>query len=581
MSEPDAGRMRRFARRLLFGPPPAPPRPPAPSPAEDVALRAHLSALHPPLADPTADAWAKLRWLRGYVYENAPDASFSTCLDMLEPGLPSWTAGRIVAALAPGEMGFKCAGAALLLHKLCTLFSFASCVYNAGDRSGGRASHAVTIVALPGEPPLWAVLDPYFDRALVDERGAPLDFRRAIDHLCALDAARVRSESPGRERRFLMRRDETSRIASLEAAGARRVAGRGDRVVLALPSTPALWTARHPELASWAARERLPADPLYFLLSPLGVNGPPAFDGLATWVEARRAELRRRQGPLRIVYAPGKTGTHTLEHAIARATPVGRTARTHLLARGELRRLEHAIARAPASRFAASQRKQLAYARALRDELARRARLRRRDASVPKPELVVAVREPMARLLASVFQQLDAYGNDGAPPTPESVVAQILRDPALEPDALSRLVAENRRALHEWWLEHELAAFAGIDVYATPFPHDRGWQLLESPRARVLVVRTEDLPRLGPPLAAFLGVERVDLTPANVGDAKPSGALYRACRERCRFPADLLERLYASRYATHFYTPEERARLRARWAEPGPGIRLDFARGVT
>jgi len=566
----------RFLQRLLprRAPRQSAPPPPAPAaaPADDVALRARLARELPALSDPAADDRTKLEALRGFVYANVADASFAACLDVAEPGFRSFNAARLLHALALHDAGFKCAGTAYVLHRLCALFGYASCVYDAGDEEGGRASHAVVVVELaPGGVPTWAVLDPYFDLSLCDRDGALLDVRRVFDRLAQLRHASVRAEPSGRERRFVMGEDERDRIAALERAGARRLEAAAGRVVYAGPSTPAGWAARHPELEAWARREGLPPDPLYLLLSPRGIEGDARFAALPRFAAARRATLRAAAAPLRIVYAPGKTGTHTLERALRRADPASRVERTHVLARGELRRLAAALAAAPGSRFAASQRAQLEHAHALRRALAERAWLRRRFDGVTRPELVVGIREPVSRMLASLFQQLDAYFPNPADATPAAVAALLARGPDPAADVLTRLVDGNRVGLPAWWLERELRASFGIDVFATPFPHAAGYQVIESPRARALVLRLEDLDRLAEPIASFLGVAQLELAPVNRGLDRPWAAAYRACREGCRFAPALVDGLLGSRMAIHFYTADERARFRARWVDQATG----------
>jgi len=560
--------MTRFLQRILprRAPSPPPPSPRATEEPDDAALRARLERELPVLADPAAGDRAKVEALRGFVYANVADASFAACLDVAEPAFRRWTTARILRELEDRNAGFKCAGTAYVLHRLCALFGFASCVYDAGDRAGGRASHAVVVVELSLDGvPTWAVLDPYFDLSLCDRSGGLLDVRRLLDRLGALRHASVRAQPSGRERRFVMGEDERDRIAALERAGARRIGTRAGRVVYAGPSSPAAWAARHPELAAWARREVLPSDSLYLLLSPRGIEGELRFAALPGLADARRAALRSASAPLRIVYAPGKTGTQTLERALRLATPEGRVERTHLLARGELRRLEAALAAAPRSRFAAAQRAQLEHARGIRHALAERAWLRRRFGDVPRPELVIGVRDPVSRMLASLFQQLDAYFPDPADATPEAVAAFLSRDPDPAADAVAQLVDGNRTGLHDWWFERELRASFRLDVFATPFPHEAGHQVIEGSRARAFVLRLEDLDRLAEPLARFLGVAQVQLVPVNRGDDRPWAAAYRACREACRFRPDVVDRLLGSRLAMHFYTASERARLRARW----------------
>jgi hypothetical protein len=170
-------------------------------------------------------------------------------------------------------------------------------------------------------------------------------------------------------------------------------------------------------------------------------------------------------------------------------------------------------------------------------------------------EIVCGVREPVGHLVSTVFQELGTVRRGDF----ESIDLTTIRDQVTE-----RFTA-GRTGLH--WFDDELRAVTGIDVYATPFNRDQGWQIYESERFRVLVLRYEDLATSGPAaMLSMFGLEAEPVVPnANVGAEKSYGAVYRRFMDEVTLPQWLLDASYASRQARHFYSPIELERFRARW----------------
>lgn len=117
------------------------------------------------------------------------------------------------------------------------------------------------------------------------------------------------------------------------------------------------------------------------------------------------------------------------------------------------------------------------------------------------------------------------------------------------------------------FFEDELGAVFGVDVFAAPFPASQGYDIIAAERARVLILRVEDLSRcFSEAIERFLGMPGVALDAANTSEGKEYGALYRRFREEVALPTEYLDRMYGSRYACHFYTEDELRAFRRRWA---------------
>jgi hypothetical protein len=91
----------------------------------------------------------------------------------------------------------------------------------------------------------------------------------------------------------------------------------------------------------------------------------------------------------------------------------------------------------------------------------------------------------------------------------------------------------------------------------------------------VLLLRVEDLARVGETvLRSFLGLPDLHLERRNVGKRKYYAASYGEVTRSLRLPEPLLDQIYGSRLARHFYSDQEIAAFRERWsAKTAGGVR--------
>jgi hypothetical protein len=177
--------------------------------------------------------------------------------------------------------------------------------------------------------------------------------------------------------------------------------------------------------------------------------------------------------------------------------------------------------------------------------------------------VVCLVRLPIARDVSSFFQGLDAYLPD----------AQTrFQSGALALSELETVFLEHHfHHTDEYWFDTQLKPVFGIDVYATPFPRERGYAVYRGHNARLLLVRLEDLNRVAP--TAFreaFDIPQLELARANVGAVKHYQEIYRAFRERAQLPETYLDKMIATRYARHFYSEAELERDRTAWMRRTP-----------
>lgn len=169
--------------------------------------------------------------------------------------------------------------------------------------------------------------------------------------------------------------------------------------------------------------------------------------------------------------------------------------------------------------------------------------------------MVTIVREPLARSASDFFQSGDRWGRLG--------------EPAATTAAFLRFAADQGVPRTTSWLDRELLPSIGIDVYQHPFDPMVGHTTIESPSARLLVLRHESLDVAPEALGRFLDLPGpVALPRENVGSHKKYSDLYAQVLRDVRFDAATLDLAYDSRFARHFYSEDERAELRRRWGGP-------------
>ena len=250
---------------------------------------------------------------------------------------------------------------------------------------------------------------------------------------------------------------------------------------------------------------------------------------------AFKLRLGGRQTPL-LIWQMGKVGSKSIETALARVNYSGAMFHVHVLSDELIRRGE------------ILKRAELAGNKAYYYNIALRQRLQ----SDPRGwKIISLVREPVSRNISAFFQNLDIYG--------AGLDCQNPRDLDATVDTLIQRFMndfDHHRALE--WMALELGAVGEVDVYGQPFPINAGFQILTSGNRQVLILRIDDLERVGEAaLRAFTGLPEIRLGSENVGDSKSYGKVYKAFKERLVLDQEYVDVMYGSQYARHFYAPSE------------------------
>lgn len=191
-------------------------------------------------------------------------------------------------------------------------------------------------------------------------------------------------------------------------------------------------------------------------------------------------------------------------------------------------------------------------------ELARKFKREIERRTAPRYHLISLVRAPVPRNLSAYFHNIDSY----FPNFLERVATQSLSFQALGDYFVNDFIEPTP----ERWFRRQVRDVFDLDVYAEPFPRARGYQIYENARARLLVLRLEDLNRVAATaMREFLNIPEFTLVPANAGESKTFGGLYKEFLAALHLPDEYIARTHGTQYARHFYSAQELEASVARW----------------
>jgi hypothetical protein len=170
--------------------------------------------------------------------------------------------------------------------------------------------------------------------------------------------------------------------------------------------------------------------------------------------------------------------------------------------------------------------------------------------------VITLVREPVANNISMFFQLLDQYiGTDSD-----------ISDYSID-ELISIFIENYAHARPLTWLDAEIKTNFGIDVFQDPFPVDQGYTIITRGRTSLLVLRCElDDRTKAQAIANFLDLDEFEIVRSNVTSEKSYAREYAEFKKRIRIPPTLLDQMYNSKFARHFYSREEIEQLSARWS---------------
>ncbi len=171
-------------------------------------------------------------------------------------------------------------------------------------------------------------------------------------------------------------------------------------------------------------------------------------------------------------------------------------------------------------------------------------------------KVITLVREPVANNISMFYQVLGQYL--GPDVEPSACDADELIDVFIEKYMHSRPLT---------WLDAEVKTHFGIDIFQHPFPIEKGYTTISRANVSLLVLRCEldDLTK-AQAIADLIGLDEFEIVRSNVANEKSYASPYAKFKQRIKLPPALLEQMYDSKFARHFYSREERELFRERWS---------------
>jgi hypothetical protein len=172
-----------------------------------------------------------------------------------------------------------------------------------------------------------------------------------------------------------------------------------------------------------------------------------------------------------------------------------------------------------------------------------------------RARIITPVREPIGRNVSAFFQNLDDYCRlDNA--------HLKLSISELKDCFLSNYYHQEPSI----WFEWEFSSVLGLDIFQYSFSYELGYSRIHTERFDILVLRHDLSDTIKARVVGeMLGLDSFQIIRENIGQAKDYGDVYRRFLKEVQLPREYVDLMLDSRYARHFYSPEERNRIRSRW----------------
>ena len=183
-----------------------------------------------------------------------------------------------------------------------------------------------------------------------------------------------------------------------------------------------------------------------------------------------------------------------------------------------------------------------------------------------KWKIITLVRDPIARDISDIFQNLDRiladHLNESGKIKDSNKIIDLLQDKFANYDPDSDFACT--------WFDRELKARFNVDIYDYPFDQEQGFSIINHEQADVLVLRLEDLnQRLNQACQDFLGVDltKKDIANKNISTDKKYFDDYKNIVKNIVIPRETCAKIYNSKYVRHFYPQSMIDKFIAKWSK--------------
>lgn len=254
-----------------------------------------------------------------------------------------------------------------------------------------------------------------------------------------------------------------------------------------------------------------------------------------------------------VIYQMGKVGSQSIYQALKSASIPNPLYHIHQLSKESLQRVEQQFRHRglwPPSAF-------LLYGQML-------ARKRRCPNRVPW-KIITIVREPIRTFYSHIFYDPKQYRSfllDEKGRIVQKKIEKYIMDSLVQYDPSTEHIAS--------WFGSEFLPAIGIDVYKYQFDTKSGYSIIHSEIDDILILRLESLNKcMSTAIGKFLSVDIPCVSRrSNVNESSIYSDSYRRVCQEFAIPKNVLQKVYASQYAQHFYSASEREEFIEYWANP-------------
>ncbi len=255
--------------------------------------------------------------------------------------------------------------------------------------------------------------------------------------------------------------------------------------------------------------------------------------------------------PLSLSYSMPRTGSKTVTATVTNGWRAGNVIHLHTMAACGMARIQ---------KLAEAGRREHVWHKQLELGLSTRALVEAKKvisrgslASSEKIFVIAGVRDPIATHFSAMYEWFWHYVDEVSDYRPEFLA--------------SSFTGESWYRWADAWFDEELSEVFGIDYRDHPFPRERGFLVVETEGARVLIIRTESLGKLPQALAELYRMREGDfpVIRTNVTSDRAGGEHFASCLERVRISRESLASAYELPFAEHFYTATEREAFLEKW----------------
>ncbi len=178
-------------------------------------------------------------------------------------------------------------------------------------------------------------------------------------------------------------------------------------------------------------------------------------------------------------------------------------------------------------------------------------------------KIITLVREPISREISEFFQYLDSL-------YPELLDAEgnLEEKRALRILQTKFMFYKPEKNYTCSWFDMEMKPMFGLDIYDYPFDAQAGYTIINHENIDLLILRLEDLDHnLSKSVTQFLNLQTaIEMVKSNVRREQQRGALYRKVMQDFTLRESICRKVYASKYATHFYSEAEIEQFIQKWS---------------